>query len=108
MLRVSSVELEARNPGANRLRHWRLDLGRDLLGAWVAEVRFGRIGLRGRLLRRVFASEAEALAYMRRGLRRRATAPARIGVPYLCVRSSVEARELLDAVGIETADRISR
>jgi hypothetical protein len=45
---------------------------------------------------------------MRRGLRRRATAPARIGVPYFCVRSSVEAREVLDAVGIETANRISR
>ena len=108
MLAVASIELEARKPAANRLRRWQLDLGKDLLGAWVAEVRFERIGSRGRLLRRVFASEDEALAYMRRGLRRRATAPTRIGVPYLCVRSSVEARELLYSVGIDTANTISR
>ena len=80
MLAVASIELEARKPAANRLRRWQLDLGKDLLGAWVAEVRFGRIGSRGRLLRRVFVSEDEALAYMRRCLRRRATAPMRIGV----------------------------
>ena len=108
MVATASIELEARNPAANRLRRWQLELGKDLLGAWVAEVRFGRIGSRGRLLRHAFASEAEALAYMRRGLRRRATAPARIVVPYLCVSSSVEARELLDAVGIDAANRTSR
>ena len=107
MLAVASIELEARKPAANR-RRWQLDLGKVLLGAWVAEVRFGRIGSRGRLLRRVFASDDEALAYMRRGLRRRATASTRIGVPYLCVRSSAEARELLNSVGIDTANTISR
>ena len=108
MLAVASIELEARKPAANRLRRWQLDLGKDLLGAWVAEVRFGRIGSRGRLLRRVFVSEDEALAYMRRCLRRRATASTRIGVPYLCVRSSAEARELLNSVGIDTANRTLR
>ncbi len=108
MLAGASIELEARNPAANRLRRWQLDLGKDLLGAWIAEVRFGRIGSRGRLLRHVFVSEEEALAFVRRGLRRRATAPIRSGVPYLCVGSSVEARELLDAVGIDTLNRLSR
>ncbi len=108
MLAGASIELEARNPAANRPRRWQLDLDKDLLGAWIAEVRFGRIGSRGCLLRHVFASEDEALAFMRRGLQRRATAPARIGVPYLCVRSSVETRELLDSVGIDTLNRRSR
>ena len=108
MLAGASIELEASNPAANRLRRWRLDLAKDLLGAWIAELQFGRIGSRGRLLRHVFASENEALAFMRRGLRRRATAPARIGVPYLCVRSSFEIRELLDFIGIDTLNRISR
>jgi hypothetical protein len=108
MLAVTSIEQEARNPAANRLRRWQLDLGKDLLGAWIAEVRFGRIGSQGRLLRHVFASEDEALAFMRRRLRRRATAPARIGVPYLGVRSLAEERELLDSVGIDRLNRILR
>ena len=46
MLAETIVELEVRKLSANCLRRWQLEISQDLLGAWVAEVRFGRIGLR--------------------------------------------------------------
>jgi hypothetical protein len=105
MIAEVTIELEARNLAANCLRSWRLDISRDLLGDWIADVRFGRIGSHGRVLRRVFASEPEAFAFMRKGLRRRATAPTRIGVAYRCARASAEVQEVLAEVGIYTGFR---
>ena len=90
------------------LREIHVTTPRNSLYIQPAEVRFGRMGSRRRLLRDVFANEGEAFAFMLRGLRRRATAPTRIGVLYLCVRSSVEAHELLHAVDIDATSRISR
>jgi predicted DNA-binding WGR domain protein len=101
MLAEHMIQLEARKPSANRLREWRIELGRDLFGAWTVDVRFGRIGSRGRLLRHSFASEAEVRAFVRRTLRRRASAPVRIGVAYRCVRASPEMQVLLTRLGIE-------
>lgn len=98
------IELEARNPLANHLRKWRVEIGRDLLGMWVVDIEFGRIGSIGHRLRHVFLDQAAAQAYVGRGLRRRATAPARIGVAYRCVRSSIETRNLLSKLGIEGSE----
>ncbi len=95
MLAETRIELEARNPTADRLRRWSIDLSQDLLGMWVVDVEFGRIGSAGRRLRHVFVDQHAAQAFLARGLRRRSTAPARIGVAYRCVRSSVEAGDLL-------------
>jgi hypothetical protein len=103
MLAESTIELEARNPVANRLRRWKVELSQDLLGMWTVDTEFGRIGSRGRHLRHVFPSQLAARAFLRRGLQRRATAPVRIGLAYRCVRASVEARELLDKIGIDGA-----
>jgi predicted DNA-binding WGR domain protein len=71
MLAETTIKLEARNPKANHLRKWNVELGQDLLGMWIADIEFGRIGSTGRRLRQVFPDQP------RRGLRRRATAPAR-------------------------------
>jgi hypothetical protein len=101
MLSETTIELEARNPIANCLRRWSIELSQDLLGMWIVDTEFGRIGSRGRQLRHVFPSYSAAQAFIGRGLRRRATAPVRIGVAYRCVRSSVEAHELMDKVGID-------
>lgn len=98
------IELQARNPAANCLRQWRIELERDLFGNWVADIRFGRIGLPGRALHRIFPSQAEALAFLRQRLRRRATAPIRIGVAYRYVRASHEALALLADCNISSAD----
>jgi hypothetical protein len=77
-----------------------VEFGQDLLRMWVVKVEFGRIGSRGCRVWRVFSDEPAARVFVGHRLRRRATAPKRIGVAYLWVRSSIEAREWLDWVGI--------
>ena len=77
-----SALLEARDAGRNIFRAWRIEAGRDLFGAWLVQTRFGRIACEGRLITRSFADEAAARAHIAAGLRRRATAPRRIGVAY--------------------------
>jgi hypothetical protein len=94
------IELRACDPTANRFRAWRLEAGCDLFGTWLAEVRFGRIGRPGRALRRAFASEREVRAFVRARLRRRASAPARIGVAYRCTAADAASGELLAGMGI--------
>lgn len=101
MLGETVNALQARDPAANRLRAWRLEAGRDLFGAWTTEVQFGRIGRAGRTLQRSFAAEAELRAFVRARLRRRATAPARIGVAYRCVAADAASARLLAECGIE-------
>jgi hypothetical protein len=100
MLAETAIELEACNPAANCLRRWRVEFGQDLLGIWVVEVEFGRIGSRGCRVQHVFPDEPAARVFVGHTLRRRATAPKRIGVACRWVRASIEAREWLDRVGI--------
>ena len=56
MLAEKRIELEARNAVANCLRRWSIELSRDLLGTWVVDVEFGRIGASGRSLRHVLST----------------------------------------------------
>ena len=103
MLAETRIGLEARNPLANRMRRWSVEIGQDLLGMWLVDIQFGRIGSKGRRLQPVFLDEPAAQAYVRQALRRRATAPARIGVAYRCVHSSLQAQGLVNRAGIEMA-----
>ena len=103
MLAETSIGLEARNPLANRMRRWSVEIGQDLLGMWLVDVQFGRVGSKGRRLRHAFSDELAAQAYVGQALRRRATAPGRIGVAYRCVQSSLAAQGLVRRVGIEMA-----
>jgi|SRR5579884_1919281 len=89
MMNAFSALLEARDPSLGRFRSYRLEAGTDLFGAWLVQVTYGRIGTPGRQLRYVASDEAEAKKLVQRSLRRRATAPRRIGVPY-------RFRELID------------
>jgi predicted DNA-binding WGR domain protein len=100
MMAETSIELQACDPAANCRRAWRLQAGRDLFGAFTTEVQFGRIGSPGRTLRRAFATEAELRAFLRARLRRRATAPSRIGVAYRSVDADAASMPLLAALGI--------
>ncbi len=45
---------EAHDPSLGRMRSSRLELGIDLLGAWLVDVVYGRIGTRGGTFRSVF------------------------------------------------------
>lgn len=93
MMTAFAVLLEARDPERNRWRSYRVEAGRDLLGDWLVEVTFGRIGSpRGRTVRYVVGNEPAAQRLTQACLRRRGSAPRRIGVRYVT-------RELVDPGG---------
>ena len=79
---VFSIQLEARDPARNRFRHYQLDVARDLFGAWLVEVKFGRIGAKGRKLVSALDDEHAARRIVCERRRRREGAPKRIGVAY--------------------------
>ncbi len=86
------ITLEARNPAIDCFRQYRVEVGRDLFGAWVMEICYGRIGAAGWSRSYVLHDEEEARRLIQSMLRRRATAPRRIGVAY-------RIRELIDPAG---------
>jgi WGR domain len=95
-----AIELQAKDPEAQRLRSWHVEAGPDLFGVWIAKVRFGRIGAAGRAVSYHFASEAEARSFVRARLGRRRTAERRIGVAYRAIAASPLARPLLHLSGL--------
>ena len=76
------ISLEARSAVHRCFRAYEIAVGKDLFGAWLVEMRYGRIGTMGRAKVRSFATTEEALAQVNACLQKRATAPRRIGVPY--------------------------
>src|SRR5512147_1852288 len=76
------ITLEARNPARGCLRHYRVEAGTDLFGAWVVVISYGRIGTAGRSRSFVVRDEDDARRLAQSILKRRATAPRRIGVAY--------------------------
>jgi predicted DNA-binding WGR domain protein len=97
-----AILLQGRNAEANRHRAWRVEAGRDLFGKWMVRVSFGRIGCRGRTFAREFASEDEARAYVRDGLRRRKGAIRRCSVEYRVIDASPAALPLLAMLRISS------
>jgi hypothetical protein len=76
------ITLVAIHPERNVRHSYRLSLGRNLLGDWTVELRYGRIGQRGQERRIVWHSLEEGRRLARTYLRRRISAPRRIGCPY--------------------------
>lgn len=76
------AELHACDPARGIFRRYRIEAGTDLLGDWLVDVTYGRIGTPGRRIRHVAASEQEARKIVRHCLQRRSSAPKRIGVGY--------------------------
>jgi hypothetical protein len=76
------IRLDACDPTRRCWRAYRIEAGTDLLGDWLVDVTYGRIGSRGRTVRHVARDEADARRIVRHCLQRRATAPKRIGVAY--------------------------
>jgi predicted DNA-binding WGR domain protein len=76
------IELQARDPERNRWRFYRIEAGRDLFGDWVVRLTYGRIGARGQTKTQVAPDAAAAAKLVRACLRRRQSAPRRIGVAY--------------------------
>ena len=80
-----SITLEASNPERDCWRSYSVTAFRDLLSDWIVEVRFGRIGAggQGRILRHVCADEGQARRKVRDCIKRRRSAPKRIGAAYV-------------------------
>lgn len=76
------LAFEAHNAALNHHRRYEVVLGRDLFDDWTLAIRYSRVGQGGRLLRFASASPAEIRAIIRDRLRRRLSAPKRIGCPY--------------------------
>jgi predicted DNA-binding WGR domain protein len=74
--------LEARDPVHNIHRAYSIAYGQDLFGNWIVETTYGRIGAKGRTLITVVDDEDQALQYVRKCLKRRQSAPKRIGIAY--------------------------
>jgi len=80
-----SIRLEARSAAHRCFRAYGIDVGTDLFGAWLVDMSYGRIGTLGQSKVRSFGTMEAAQAQVRACLRKRATAPLRIGVAY-CLR----------------------
>ena len=87
------ITLEARNPARQCFRQYRVEAGTDLFGVWVVEISSGRIGTAGRSRSYVLRDEGGARHLAQSILKRRASAPRRIGVAY-------HIRELIDPAGV--------
>lgn len=78
----SFIWLEAVCAERNVARRYTVAVRRDLFGASIVEFAWGRIGTKGQGRAVSFADENEAARFARQLLKRRASAPKRIGVPY--------------------------
>ncbi|MCE7798704.1 WGR domain-containing protein [Sphingobium sufflavum] len=76
------VVLEAVDHSRNIARRYGIEVSRDLFGVMIVRCSWGRIGSRGQSRSVSFDTPHEAGRYVRSVLRRRETAPSRIGVAY--------------------------
>lgn len=81
---VFSISLEARAPEANHLRAYHVTVAQDLLGDWLIDVAFGRIGRANQQRRYVARDRDAAIRQLKACLQRRVSAPKRIGTAYRC------------------------
>lgn len=77
-----TVSFEAHHREKNHHRRYEVTVGRDLLDDWTVAIRYGRIGRGGQVLRYASPRPEEMRAIIRERLRRRLSAPKRIGCPY--------------------------
>jgi hypothetical protein len=79
---VFAIELRAVSPHGQHRRAYEIHVGPDLFGQLVVAIDFGVIGTRGQRRVHLVADAGEVRTVVRWALRRRLTAPGRIGVPY--------------------------
>lgn len=77
-----TVVLEAHHAERNHHRRYRVTVGRDLLDDWTVEITYGRTGQGGRSIRYAGPDPGPMQDVLRDRLRRRLSAPRRIGCPY--------------------------
>jgi predicted DNA-binding WGR domain protein len=63
---MNNITLYRTDPALNMRRYYRLDMQRDLFGAWCVVYEWGRIGRAGRMQIAAYPSPAEAEAAIKR------------------------------------------
>ena len=76
------IQLLACDPEKNHFRFYTIDAGRDLLDDLVVKFNYGRIGTRGTIKTKIAPNVQTASKMIKACLRRRQSAPKRIGVAY--------------------------
>jgi predicted DNA-binding WGR domain protein len=82
MLNLLSIYLEAVNPQAHHFRAYSISCGKDLLGEWLVQTTFGKIGKRGTTKSYAFPEQEKAQKHINTLLKKRFTAHKRIGCNY--------------------------
>ncbi len=77
-----TIAFEAHNSELNHHRRYQITLGRDLLNDWTVAICYGRTGQGGQEKRFASPRVDEVRAVIRDRLRRRLSAPKRIGCSY--------------------------
>jgi predicted DNA-binding WGR domain protein len=77
-----SVTFEAHNDERNHHRRYEIRLGRDLFGDWTVALSYGRTGRGGQVVRHSASDSEQIRKVIRESLRRRLSAPKRIGCSY--------------------------
>ena len=76
------IQLFACDPAKNHFRFYLIKAGRDLFDDLVVKFHYGRIGTRGQTKTHIVKDAQTASRLVRSCLRRRQSAPKRIGVAY--------------------------
>lgn len=79
---LMNVAFEAHHAELNHHRRYEITIGRDLLDDWTVSIRYGRTGSGGHVLRYAGQDKAKLQAIVKERLRRRLSAPKRIGCSY--------------------------
>jgi len=80
-----AIHLEACDPARNIWRSYSITAGQDLFGDWIVAMNYGRIGSRGTTKTVTLPDEAETRRYVKKCLKKRESAPKRIGIDYKIV-----------------------
>ena len=79
---LMNVAFKAHNAERKHHRRYEITIGRDLLDDWTVSIRYGRTGSGGHVLRYAGQDAAKLQGIVKERLRRRLSAPKRIGCPY--------------------------
>jgi predicted DNA-binding WGR domain protein len=91
MMELLTIVLEAHSDERNHHRRYEVSVGRDLLEHWVVTIRYGRVGWPARRVRFSNPDVEAARSIFADRLRRRLSAPRRIGYRYHMIAFSSEA-----------------
>jgi len=83
-----AIHLEARDPARNIWRAYSITGGQDLFGDWVVVLSYGRIGAKGQTKTVLLPDEAATRRYVLQCLKKRESAPKRIGIGYTVIKIS--------------------